>query len=69
MQVAKYAPNNNNDNLILKPEISKKELDARKRAEMELISNPVAITQQKVPFGVDPKTILCQFFKVSVTIP
>ena len=45
-----------------------KELRAKQKAEEEkrakadaALLKPVQI--QKVPFGVDPKTILCQFFK------
>lgn len=41
---------------------SKKELEKAKKEELNDIFKPVQV-QQKVPFGVDPKTILCQFFK------
>lgn len=34
------------------------------RKEAELLFTPVQV--QKVPFGVDPKTVLCQFFKKGV---
>jgi hypothetical protein len=36
-----------------------------KKAELAEIFKPVQITQ-KVPFGVDPKTILCQYHKLGV---
>ncbi|PVU91529.1 hypothetical protein BB561_004354 [Smittium simulii] len=39
----------------------KKEQQKKKEEELALLFNP--IIQQKVPFGVDPKTVLCQFFK------
>ncbi|OMH79565.1 Translation machinery-associated protein 46 [Zancudomyces culisetae] len=39
-----------------------KELKAKKEEELSLLFNPVLI-QQKVPFGVDPKTIVCINFK------
>jgi hypothetical protein len=42
---------------------SKKELEQKKREELAEIFKPVIVAQQKVPFGVDPKTILCQYFK------
>jgi hypothetical protein len=38
-----------------------KEADEKARRELGELFKPVQI--QKVPFGVDPKTILCQFFK------
>ncbi|TPX42296.1 hypothetical protein SeLEV6574_g05680 [Synchytrium endobioticum] len=36
--------------------------EERRKAELAELFKPVQ-TQQKVPFGVDPKTMLCQFFK------
>jgi len=42
-------------------EMKKKEEEKRK-TELKEIFKPVQI-QQKVPFGVDPKTILCAYFK------
>lgn len=42
---------------------SKKELEQKKREELAEIFKPVITAQQKIPFGVDPKTILCQYFK------
>lgn len=36
----------------------------RKKAEAELFKT--ALVQPKVPFGVDPKTIMCVFFKAGV---
>ncbi|OMJ26390.1 Zinc finger CCCH domain-containing protein 15-like protein [Smittium culicis] len=44
--------------------LQKKELQQKKDEELALLFNP--IIQQKVPFGVDPKTILCQSFKAGV---
>lgn len=40
----------------------KKKEEAKRKAELSEIFKPVQI-QQKVPFGVDPKTILCAYFK------
>jgi hypothetical protein len=37
---------------------------AQKKAEAELFKT--ALVQPKVPFGVDPKTIMCVFFKAGV---
>lgn len=51
-------------------EIQKKKAAEKKAAEqakldaLKLIQSSVAI--QKVPFGVDPKSILCQYFKLGV---
>jgi hypothetical protein len=39
---------------------AKAEEEKRKKEEVALL-NPVQV--QKVPFGVDPKTVLCAFFK------
>ena len=36
--------------------------DEKRRKEEAALFNPVQATQ-KVPFGVDPKTVLCEFFK------
>jgi len=36
----------------------------RKKAEADLFKT--ALVQPKVPFGVDPKTIMCVFFKAGV---
>ncbi|OLY79985.1 Translation machinery-associated protein 46 [Smittium mucronatum] len=44
-------------------QLSKKELQQKKEEELALLFGP--IIQQKVPFGVDPKTVLCQFFKAN----
>lgn len=49
----------------------KKEADAKRRAEEKKASEEAkkeaaalfGVVQQKVPFGVDPKSILCEFFK------
>ena len=40
---------------------AKKEAD-REKAELAKIFKPV-VQAQKVPFGVDPKTVVCQYFK------
>ncbi|KAG1454462.1 hypothetical protein G6F56_007313 [Rhizopus delemar] len=40
----------------------KKELERKKREEFSELFNPVQ-TPQKVPFGTDPKTVLCMYFK------
>ena len=37
---------------------------AQKKAEAELFKT--VLVQPKVPFGVDPKTIMCVFFKAGV---
>ncbi|KAI8372179.1 hypothetical protein BD560DRAFT_395393 [Blakeslea trispora] len=42
--------------------LSKKAEEQRKREEFAEMFKPVQ-TPQKVPFGVDPKTVLCQYFK------
>ncbi|KAI8866572.1 hypothetical protein GQ42DRAFT_172498 [Ramicandelaber brevisporus] len=39
----------------------KKALEEQKKKELAELFRPVQV--QKVPFGVDPKTILCEFFK------
>ncbi|KAJ3368327.1 hypothetical protein GGF31_006418 [Allomyces arbusculus] len=41
---------------------SKKELEAQKKAELAELFKPIQ-AQQKIPFGTDPKTVLCVFFK------
>ncbi|TPX31247.1 hypothetical protein SmJEL517_g05385 [Synchytrium microbalum] len=43
---------------------AKKADEEKRKAELAELFKPVQ-TQQKVPFGVDPKTILCAFFKAS----
>lgn len=40
----------------------RKEEEERKKAEISQLFKPV-VTQPKVPFGVDPKSVLCAFFK------
>lgn len=40
-----------------------KKLEEAAKAEMAQLYKPV-VQQQKVPFGVDPKTVLCAYFKV-----
>ena len=40
----------------------KKEEEAARKAELALLYQPV-LQAQKVPVGVDPKSILCQYFK------
>lgn len=52
----------------LTPEEKRKEQRARDKAAAEAAQKQVAdlfkpVQNQKVPFGVDPKTVLCQFFK------
>ncbi|KAK4704475.1 hypothetical protein P7C70_g1733, partial [Phenoliferia sp. Uapishka_3] len=42
---------------------AKKAFDQKKKDEMAALFAPVDIVQTKVPFGVDPKTVLCAFFK------
>ena len=67
-QVKSQAAQSGNKDDRLAAEKRKATLAAKKKAEedkkMELaeLFKPV-IQQQKVPFGVDPKTILCSFFK------
>ena len=39
----------------------KKQEEEQKKQELQQLFKPAA--QQKVPFGVDPKTILCQLYK------
>jgi hypothetical protein len=41
---------------------AKKKAEEQKKLELAELFKPV-VQQQKVPFGVDPKTILCSFFK------
>lgn len=41
---------------------AKKKAEEDKKMELAELFKPV-VQQQKVPFGVDPKTILCAFFK------
>jgi hypothetical protein len=41
---------------------NKKLAEQKKKEELAELFKPVQV-QQKVPFGVDPKTVLCQFFK------
>ncbi|KAI9219488.1 hypothetical protein BC828DRAFT_349314 [Blastocladiella britannica] len=48
----------------LPPPISKKEREAQKKAELAELFKPV--TAQKIPFGVDPKSVLCAFFKAGI---
>jgi hypothetical protein len=43
-------------------EAKKKDQQARKELDADLFN--VVLPAQKVPFGVDPKTVLCQFFKI-----
>lgn len=45
---------------VEEPVLSKKELDKLKKEELNKIFKPV---EQKVAVGVDPKSVLCQFFK------
>ena len=42
--------------------MTKKEMEQKKKEELAELFKPVQAAQ-KVPFGVDPKTILCQYFK------
>lgn len=42
----------------------KKEEEERKKLEAELFKP--AVTQAKAPLGVDPKSVLCEFFKVGM---
>ncbi|KAK4900088.1 Translation machinery-associated protein 46 [Elasticomyces elasticus] len=44
-------------------EAREKEKDAAERARAEAAELFKPVNTQKVPFGVDPKTVLCQFFK------
>lgn len=39
-----------------------KKLEEQQKAELAQLSKPVV--QQKVPFGVDPKMVLCAYFKI-----
>ena len=41
---------------------AKKKAEEQKKQELAELFKPV-VQQQKVPYGVDPKTILCSFFK------
>jgi len=45
-----------------KPKLSKKELEKQKLEELNDLFKPVQ-KQQVVPAGVDPKSVLCQYFK------
>ncbi|GAA5988068.1 hypothetical protein JCM11641_007919 [Rhodosporidiobolus odoratus] len=41
----------------------KKRVEQAKKDQMNALYNPLDIVQPKVPFGVDPKTVLCAFHK------
>ncbi|GAA5861211.1 hypothetical protein JCM8547_008520 [Rhodosporidiobolus lusitaniae] len=41
----------------------KKRLEQAKKDQLAELFNPLDIVQPKVPFGVDPKTVLCAFHK------
>lgn len=45
------------------PQKSKKQLAAEKAAEFNLIFKPVVDKKTQVKAGVDPKSVLCQYFK------
>ncbi|KXS21340.1 hypothetical protein M427DRAFT_27736 [Gonapodya prolifera JEL478] len=66
-QVKKQVDQMGNRKVMEAKEKAKMDLAARKKAEEEKkkemaeLFKPVQV--QKVPFGVDPKTVLCQFFK------
>lgn len=47
---------------VAAPKLSKKEIEKAKLDELNLLFKPVQ-QQQKVPDGVDPKSVLCTFFK------
>ena len=48
----------------MREEQMKKEKEAEKKRQEELAKLVTPVVQvQKVPFGVDPKTVLCQYFK------
>ncbi|GAA0166210.1 zinc finger transcription factor [Lithospermum erythrorhizon] len=56
--------------LNVQPKVDPKKLDAKKKKDEEKAREKelnelfkVAISQPKVPLGVDPKSILCEFFK------
>ncbi|KAI8967623.1 hypothetical protein BDF20DRAFT_900331 [Mycotypha africana] len=49
-------------NSKLEAAAQKKALEQKKREEFAELFKPVQVPQ-KVPFGVDPKTVLCQYFK------
>jgi len=38
-------------------------MEMAKKEELAQLMAPTDIIQPKVPFGVDPKTVLCAFFK------
>merc|ERR1712198_92386 len=44
------------------PKLSKKDLEKQKLEELNELFKPVQ-KQQVVPAGVDPKSVLCQYFK------
>ncbi|XP_021775334.1 zinc finger CCCH domain-containing protein 11-like [Chenopodium quinoa] len=55
----------------VQPKVDPKKTDAKKKKEEEKAREKelndlfkIAVTQPKVPVGVDPKSILCEFFKV-----
>ncbi|KAL8284017.1 hypothetical protein RQP46_005130 [Phenoliferia psychrophenolica] len=43
--------------------VAKKAFEQKKKDEAAALFAPIDIVQTKVPFGVDPKTVLCAFFK------
>ncbi|KAK4047756.1 Translation machinery-associated protein 46 [Microbotryomycetes sp. JL221] len=43
--------------------LQKKEQERKKKEELQDLFKPIDIVQPKVPFGVDPKSVLCAFHK------
>ncbi|KAI3658051.1 hypothetical protein MP638_006787 [Amoeboaphelidium occidentale] len=64
-QVQQAATQTNRKNQSADNQPTKKELELKKKEEIAEIFKPVQVAQ-KVPFGVDPKSVLCQFFKAGI---
>ena len=45
-----------------KEQEEKKKMEQQRKQELQELFKPI-VQQQKVPFGVDPKTVLCAFYK------
>lgn len=60
--VAQQVQGNTKASEVAKPKLSKKELEKQKLDELNELFKPVQ-KQQVVPAGVDPKSVLCQYFK------
>lgn len=67
-QVESQVKNSGSRNAKREEELARQKKEQKKmeeaaKAELAKLINPV-VQQQKVPFGVDPKTVMCAYFKV-----